>query len=69
LFTLFLKEDITEDGSLKPGVDPSGSKPVKHLVEEGSDDEGSSDDDSDAFEDAEEGVHSGDEDPNADDID
>ena len=54
-FTLFLKEDVNEDGSLKEGVDPYKGKPPRELErkaaekaakkEEDNDEDDSDDDD------------------------
>lgn len=51
-FTLFLKEDVNDDGSLKKGVNPYEGKPPRDLakkggeeVDEDEDEDESSDDD------------------------
>ena len=57
-FTLFLKEDVNEDGSLKEGVDPYKGKPPRELerqraeaaaMEEDDGDEDEEDDSDDDF--------------------
>ena len=80
-FTLFLKEDVNEDGSLKEGVDPYKGKPPRDLekkANEDVDDDEDEDSDNDDFESAKGGsVKAGetngakkeDDGTNADDVD
>lgn len=72
LFTLFLKEDVNEDGSIKEGAELNqGNAPNSKDNGKESDTDSDTDDDDDIFEDAEEGERKAapDDDPNADDLD
>lgn len=44
-FTLFLKEDVNEDGSLKEGVNPYKGKPPRDLEKKSDEDEDEDEDD------------------------
>lgn len=46
-FTLFLKEDVNEDGSLKEGVDPYKGKPPRELEKQRAEAAAQKDDDED----------------------